>query len=148
MTYLVYFLAGVGIGSIMWAVIERFDLEDLIHNLFQKKYRHKNFEKYMERSAFAEQKYPIPPQEHDREISELTYRDIDNKLCTARIIIDRSLGEDLTEQDGVKYFEQHPNPGENEEFVFTGEAIELMKNQGKEVDEFVRDILRQRGRIV
>lgn len=140
---LTFFLLGMGIGSIIWGLTGLIDW----NNILSKKYRHKAFLKYMDRVELAELKFPVPEQgNNNREVSELTYRDIDNKLCTVKIVIDHSLHDNISEEDRKKYFEAHGEPGP-EEFVFTDEAIAIMRSKGLEVDEFVRDVLRKQGKI-
>lgn len=142
MLYAAYFIAGLGIGALLWSLSLLVDWESWL----KPKYRHKSMLKYMARVNLAELQHPVPtPQTLPREISELTYRDIDNKLRTVKIVVDPNI-TDASPEVAMAKMGNSPDT-DPEEFVFTAEAIATLKSQGLEVDEFVRNMLRQAGKI-
>lgn len=103
-----------------------------------------------------------------KETSELTFRDISGKLCTVKIVIDYDLDKNLSEADrdklrdmvlrgdansgrvddiiaNAKYKEGELDKAD--QFIFSGHAVNAMRQQGIEPDEVVRRMLKASGRI-
>lgn len=109
----------------------------------------------------------VVPPPISKEISELTFRDKDNQLCTVKIVVDHNLDVKLTDDDKARMremIEQGENAGtlddlltnhvvtedragQVQEFVFSSMAVQRMRQAGLEPDEVVTKMLRASGRI-
>lgn len=109
-----------------------------------------------------------PPLPESKEISELTFRDKDGRLCTVKIVIDHNLDGNLTPDDKSRMRDQiksgdagagtlddllynhvvsEDSVGQVQEFVFSSMAVRHMRQAGLEPDEVVTKMLRASGRI-
>lgn len=105
-------------------------------------------------------------EERSKEVSELSFRDKDGKLCTVKIVVDYRLDDRLTDEDKEKMRQMLASgeggklhdimTGHNvtegemdriQQFVFSGYTAEQMRARGLELDEVVRKMLKASGRI-
>ena len=98
------------------------------------------------------------PSRHGQEVSALTFRNTKGKMETVKIVVDYDLTDsDLAEkakQEGVKKLETGINgcsaaemqDGKNE-FLFSGDFSLRMKRQGRALEDIVRTMLIQQGRM-
>lgn len=156
----------IGFGSCMIAIGLLVIITTLIRAAIRS--RRSKFDSYMERLQAVSDGLHQMNEASDKEVSELHFRDKSGKLCTVKIVIDHSIKGNLTEEDRDKMraivLNRDANSGklldlisgasveeselkQVQQFVFSQQAVEQMREYGLEPDDVVRRMLKASGRI-
>ena len=135
-----------------------------LFRLYRERNRKTNFDAFIERIKSSSNE-DDQPYHKGKEISEFSFRDMNGKLATVKIVIDHDLPDQLVnDPNEMDDMIEHGEAGtmddliksnriisgpmrEVEEFVFSPRAIRNMRAGGMEPDEVVVKMLKASGRM-